>query len=358
MLKKALISLVVFILFIVGSGIWFFNLLPQTPDAAQLKQSVASDIPYLQKRLPQVRGKILAVVTSTDTMGNSGKKTGYELTELSRAYWMFTVNGFEVDIASVKGGEPPVVIDNDDMKAIDYAFLNDSIAQHKVKHSKSVDEIDPDDYLAVYFVGGKGAMFDFPDNPAIQNIVKQLYQNNKVVAAICHGPAAFANVQLDSGEYLVANKTITSFTNDEELFLIPNADEVFPFLLEDKLIARGAKFDGGFTYLNQTHQDNNLITGQNPWSIWSTAENIIQALGYTPLPRQKSPEEFGVELLEIYAQYGYDAAIAEIEKSPKKPFGRMIVAMHSLVAAMKFNFIEALELVRLTSALKEQATSS
>lgn len=357
MFKKILITLVTFIALIVGAGFWFMNLLPESPDFAQLKKSVAKDIPYLQRTIPQTRGKILAVVTSTNKMGSTGKKTGYELTELSRAYWVFTVNGFEVDIASVQGGEPPVIIDNDDMKAFDYAFLNDEVAQYKVNYSLKVDEINPDDYQAVYFVGGKGAMFDFPDNIAIQNIAKQLYQNDKVVAAICHGPAALTNVQLDSGEYLVANKQLTSFTNDEELLLIPEAEEIFPFLLEDKLISRGAKFDGGYTYLNQTHRDNKLITGQNPWSIWTTAENIIQALGYAPLPREKSSEEYGVELLEIYEKSGFDSAVTEIEKSPNQHFGRVIVAMHSIVALMKFNVLDAIQLARLTSVLKDKAIS-
>lgn len=180
-------------------------------------------IPYIAKALPQSRGKILAVVTSIDifTKPNttkSGKSTGYELTELSRAYYVFTSNGFDVDIASPKGGRPPVIIDKDDMGNFDYAFLNDSQAQAKVNHSIAIAEIDPHDYQAVYFVGGKGAMFDFPDNVHIQNLVKYMYENGKTVAAICHGPAALVNVTLSDGSHLLANKQVSSFTNDEELF--------------------------------------------------------------------------------------------------------------------------------------------
>ena len=119
------------------------------------------------------------------------------IAELERDY--LESNGFEVDIASTKGGEPPIVLDDDDMREYDYAFLNDPEAQAKVTNTLLIDDVNPADYEAVYFVGGKGAMFDFPDNPAIKNIIKHLYQNDKVISAVCHGPAALVNVKLDNG---------------------------------------------------------------------------------------------------------------------------------------------------------------
>jgi putative intracellular protease/amidase len=140
-------------------------------------------------------------------MGTPGKKTGYELTELARAYWVFQTNGFEVDIASTKGGEPPVVLDDDDMCKYDYAILNDPTAQAKAANTLLIDDVNPADYEAVYFVGGKGAMFDFPDNQAIQNIIKHLHQNDKVISAVCHGPAALANVKLDTATGLPIIRT-------------------------------------------------------------------------------------------------------------------------------------------------------
>ena len=71
----------------------------------------------------------------------------------TRAYYVFQANGFEVDIASPQGGQPKVIIDDEDMGEFDYAFLNDSIAQHKAKHTIPVDEIVASDYEAVFFVG-------------------------------------------------------------------------------------------------------------------------------------------------------------------------------------------------------------
>ena len=62
------------------------------------EQTTIAELPYINDSTLKGRGKVLAVVTSTDQMGSSGKSTGYELTELSRAYYVFKANGFEVDI--------------------------------------------------------------------------------------------------------------------------------------------------------------------------------------------------------------------------------------------------------------------
>jgi putative intracellular protease/amidase len=153
------------------------------------------------------------------------------------------------------------------MRKYDDAFLHDKTAQAYATNTLFIDDVNPADYEAVYFVGGKGAMTDFPDNPAIQNIIRHLYQNDKVICAGCHGPAALVNVKRDNGEWFARNKNISAFTNEEELFLIPDAETVFPFLLQDKLTEQGTNFQAGLTYLQQVVHDKKLITGQNPRSL-------------------------------------------------------------------------------------------
>lgn len=49
--------------------------------------------------------------------------------------------------------------------------------------------INPEEYAAIYFVGGKGAMWNFPDNNAIQNLVQHFHHEKKVIGAVCHGGA-------------------------------------------------------------------------------------------------------------------------------------------------------------------------
>ncbi|MEQ8243522.1 type 1 glutamine amidotransferase domain-containing protein [Fulvivirga sp.] len=350
-LKWSLIVTLVLIVFIVSFGYWFINLLPK-PEISkeELQATLPTDLPYLTENVIEPRGKILAVVTSVGVMGSSGKSTGYELTELSRAYYVFKANGFEVDVASTKGGLPPVVIDGDDMKEFDYAFLNDKAAQEKVKNSIAIEEVNPDDYAAIYFVGGKGAMFDFPNNEHIQALLKDYYQSGKVIGAVCHGPAALVNIKLDNGRHLLENKTVSAFTNEEELFLIKDTKKIFPFLLQDKLIEQGAKFDEGYLYLEQLSIDKHLITGQNPWSVWALAEAMIVQLGYTPKPRKKSAEENSVSVLITYESKGFDAAKVEIDKSCKqdpRSIDRELIAVHSLVATMQLNLGKSFDLIQL-----------
>ncbi|MEM7552052.1 MAG: type 1 glutamine amidotransferase domain-containing protein [Bacteroidota bacterium] len=240
-------------------GYWFINLIPKAN--VDLSKTLTQSIPYLSENQFAKRGKILAVVTSTDMMGSSSKATGYELTKLSRAYYVFEANGFEVDVASPKGGKPNRIIDDEDMGIYDFAFLIDPIAQRKTENTLLISEVELADYQAIYFVGGKGAMYDFPDNTHIKSIVSDYYQSGKVIGAVCHGPAALVNVTLEGSQSILEDKTVCSFTNNEELFLIPDAENISPFLLEDKLIQGGAEFVEGSMYLENVIQDGNIITG-------------------------------------------------------------------------------------------------
>lgn len=353
-LKWTLISLVGLIVVFFSFGLWFKSLIP--PKNTTLETSLVKDLPYLSENIVPIRGKILTVVTSTNRMGSSDKSTGYELTELARAYYVFKANGFEVDIASPLGGKPPVIIDDEDMGAFDFAFLNDAIAQNKTSNTIALKDVKAADYQAIFFAGGKGAMFDFPDNKSIQSIVRTYYQSNKVIGAVCHGPAALVNVILDNGRPLLENKKISGFTNKEELLLISDARSIFPFLLQDKIVAQGARFNEGAMYLEKVSHDKNLITGQNPWSTWLLAENMIQQLGYTPKFREITDEENTVKVLSTYQVYGKQRAQKMIKKmlvKEHKPMNRLLLAKHSILAAMKGEIGNFFDIIGLVSFAKK-----
>ncbi len=351
-LKWGLLFITAIIILVVSFGFWFKGLIP--PPNTDVVNTLVKDLPYISENNIPHRGKILAVVTSTNTMGNSGKSTGYELTELSRAYYTFVANGFEVDVASPQGGKPPVVIDDEDMGPFDYAFLNDSVAQYKTSNTIPINEVVTTDYQAIFFAGGKGAMFDFPNNKAIQAIIKNYYETNKVIGAVCHGPAALVNVTLDNGRPLLENKKVSGFTNKEELLLIKEAKSIFPFLLQDEITNKGANFNEGHMYLEKVSHDKNLITGQNPWSTWFLAESMIKQLGYTPKYRAITDEENAVKVLSTFHTNGKEKAKKIIEKliiMENKPVNITLIAKHSIVAAMKGelgNFFDLLELTSFT----------
>lgn len=308
-------------------------------------RSTPADLVFLRDAAAPARGRILAVVTSTAHFPDGVKKAGFELTELARAYYVFQANGYQVDIASPRGGLPPMRLDDEDMEDADHAFLNDAAAQRKLAASLRIADVDPSRYDAVFFVGGKGTMFDFPDDPAIQRVVRQVYQAGGVVGAVCHGPAALLEVRLDDGTPLLRGRRVTGFSNAEELFLIEDARARFPYLLQDRLQAKGAHYVEAPMYLDNTVVDGRLVTGQNPWSTWSTADAMVRALGHAPVARARTRAEYAVEVLAIYHRDG--PAAARQARAARPDADRRLLLMHALVAGMQGRLGDAWRLQRL-----------
>lgn len=331
-------------------------------EPADVTQIQSHQLPYLATADAPLQQKILAIVTSTATMqvptddGFKTKQAGFELTELARAYAVFVTHGFQVDIASPQGGAAPYVRDDDDMGAFDYAFLNDREAMAKVAATLPLASIDIKDYQAVYLVGGKGTMFDFRANPSLQQLLSQAWQQGAVIAAVCHGPAGLLGVTDEHGQPLLQGRKVTAFSNAEELFLIPKAQQVFGSLLEDDLRAAGAELILAPQYLEQVVVDGRLISGQNPWSVWPMAEAVVSALGVTPKVRQRNGDELAVKLLLAYQQGGLTQAGAYLQQLPQNDIQRLdrqLFGLHLLIALMQGNWQQALDLFALLHQLKQ-----
>ena len=221
--------------------------------------------------------KILIVLTSHDELGDTGRKTGFWLPELTHPYYEFKEAGFSVDVASIDGGPAPV-----DSKAFteedEYhdVFLNDAVLMAKVIRSIPLAEVIPEDYRAIMFAGGSGPMWDFPNNEDISRVSSTIYGNQGIVSAVCHGNAALVNLRLPNGELLVKGKRLSAFTNEEEASL--GTTDIVPFLLQDKLIERGAIHVHGEAWEENVVIDGRLVTGQNPASARKAAQSIIEML--------------------------------------------------------------------------------
>lgn len=350
---------------------WLWSLLDTEQATVDWSGTTAAQIGYLQPMLAaqqqpdyQARGKVLAVVTSTAfyppaVVEGKTKKTGYELTELSRFYWVLQANGFEVDIASPLGGDAPRVLDDDDMAEFDYAFLNDAAAMQKARNTIKLSDVNPADYQAIYFVGGKGSMFDFPENTEIARLLNAMLAEQKLVLAVCHGPAALLALQHATDDptatHWLQGKQLTAFTNAEELVLMPDAARRFNGLLQDKLQQSGAIFVEGPRYLPHLVQDGQLLTAQNPWSVWMLAQATVQALGVEPRPRAPSAEERTMQLLLTLHHQGLAGATQQIPVLLQQgPLQRNLVLTMALVAGMAEEWSNMLLLLRLTQQLKSQ----
>lgn len=197
------------------------------------------------------------------------------MAECSHPWQELTDNGIEVDFASPQGGEAPVHhFDLND--PANKALYENETAWNKIKNSMNPDEVAPEDYDGIYFVGGHGGMWDFPDNEPLQNITRQMFESGKVVAGICHGPAIFANLRLSNNAYLVDGRKLNCYTDEEER--LGDKADVVPFFLENRMREIGANFQKSGPDKAHVAIDNNLITGQNPASARPLGEALVSAL--------------------------------------------------------------------------------
>ncbi|MET4542947.1 putative intracellular protease/amidase [Pedobacter africanus] len=227
------------------------------------------------KKANTMKKKILFVVTSHDKKGSTGEPTGYYLAEVSHAWKVLKEAGYEIDFVSPKGGKPPV--DGFDLTdSENKEFWEDKYYQNKINNSLKPADVKPEDYAAIYYAGGHGAVWDLPDNTAIAAIAGKIYENKGIVAAVCHGPAGIVNIRLNNGKYLVEGKKVNGFTNEEEAAV--KLDKVVPFLLEDKLIERGGVYEKSAPWKEHVVTDQRLVTGQNPQSARAVGKALLALL--------------------------------------------------------------------------------
>ncbi len=222
---------------------------------------------------------VLMVLTSHAQLGDTGKTTGFFLGEVTHPLEVFEKAGLTVELVSIKGGEPPVDgLDLDD--PVNARYWNDPAFRAKLSATKKLAEVNPTDFAGVYFSGGHGTMWDFPDDEAVQKAAREVYEAGAPVGAVCHGPAALVNVKLSDGSYLVDGKEVSAFTNQEEEKV--GLTEVVPFLLATKLEERGAKHLPAPDFEKQVAVSGRLVTGQNPASAAGVAEKMVEMLKGQP----------------------------------------------------------------------------
>jgi putative intracellular protease/amidase len=227
------------------------------------------------KKTNNMKKKVLFVVTSHDKKGNTGQPTGYYLPEVTHPWDVLHGAGYEIDFVSPKGGKAPIDGFNLD-DPINKKFWEDTKYRTKIENTLKPSEVNPEEYSAILYAGGHGTMWDFADNAELAQIAAKIYENQGVVSAVCHGPAALVNVKLSDGSYLVADKKINAFTNEEEVAV--GLEKVVPFLLETTLIERGAKFEKSGLWQKHVVADQRVVTGQNPQSAQGVGEATLAEL--------------------------------------------------------------------------------
>jgi putative intracellular protease/amidase len=219
--------------------------------------------------------RILFVLTSHGTLGNTGRATGFYVPEAAHPWRIFTDAGMTVDFASPAGGAPPMDGARRDDPTV-RAFLDDPRVAEQLQQTLPLSAVDPSIYSAIFLVGGHGTMWDLPEHTALHTVIAAIDGTGGVVSAVCHGPAGLVNVRRADGTYLVAGHTVSAFTDAEEAAV--GLTDVVPFLLSSTLATRGATLAAADTFQPKISVSGRLVTGQNPASASGVAEAVAALL--------------------------------------------------------------------------------
>lgn len=225
---------------------------------------------------------VISAATSLKLADGSAHPTGYWAEEVAASHRVLGAAGADVDIATPGGVRPTV----DDLSLSSQGGVAEADADEFRAYLTGIDEelstplklseVRADDYDAVYIPGGHAPMADLAQDADLGRLLNEADARGKAVAALCHGVAALLSATGSDGAFTFADRTLTSFTDEEERQ--GGLGENTPFFVESRLRASGAVLRTGAAWSSTVVVDGNLITGQNPQSSTGTAEALLEAL--------------------------------------------------------------------------------
>ncbi len=247
------------------------------------------DIRKLRDSARNHKGKVLAVVSSHEKLGETSYSTGCWISELAHPYLLLWRAGYEVEVASPKGGKAPlddwsdpnspVAQSPDDF--VSTGLLENKLHGQKLSNTKQLSQIDARGYVGVWLVGGYGAAFEFADDPDIPRILRDIWEAGGIIASICHGSAGWLNARASNGDYLVRDQVITGFSKaeDQEVEKVVGS-KFLKFYVEEELTRRGARYVRGelFQPFATVSENGRLVTGQQQFSGEVFGAKLLQAL--------------------------------------------------------------------------------
>lgn len=222
---------------------------------------------------------LLIVLTSHDTLGNTGRKTGFWLEELAAPYYVFKEAGAQITLASPKGGQPPLdpKSNEPDFQTDDTRrFEADAEAKTALANTVPLSSVSFEQYDAIFYPGGHGPLWDLAEDSHSIRLIENTLNAGKPVALVCHAPGVLRHVKQPDGRPLVEGRNVTGFTNSEEAAV--GLTDIVPFLVEDELISKGANYSKIADWQSYAIRDGLLITGQNPASSAEAAKTLITFL--------------------------------------------------------------------------------
>lgn len=219
---------------------------------------------------------VLIAVTNHATLGDTDQENGTYAPELTHVVDVLNKANVAYDIASIKGGKAPLYGTDIEGDSVNEAVLKDESFAEAINNTMTLADVDVSKYSGVFYPGGFGLLSDLAEDKDVAQKSAAIYENGGVVAAVCHGPAGLLPITLSSGESLLADKSVTAFTREEEIDF-GTIDDI-PFLLEEKLARVAAQYSKKQPWQELVVVDGNVITGQNPASAHAVGVALVEKL--------------------------------------------------------------------------------
>lgn len=245
-------------------------------------------IGYMHPHGAPAKGKILMVAGSPAVSLQTGWPIGFWAAELTHPLHAFKEAGFEVEVASTSGGKLEMDGYSNPLDASGYSahdvislgFMQQSWFNEMLANTKKFTEAAPDDYDAIFLVGGQSPMYTFKGNEALQKLFATFYEAGKPAAAVCHSTTLLLEAKDSNGVLLVKGKTWTGFANSEEQFADSFVGmKIQPYWIEEearKIEDTDFRVKEAFT--PYAIADGNLITGQQQNSGTVAAQLLLEQL--------------------------------------------------------------------------------
>ncbi|MEL7584756.1 DJ-1/PfpI family protein [Brevibacterium casei] len=195
--------------------------------------------------------------------------------------------GYDIDVATLSGRM---------VKFEHWAFPSEDEAvegiyerfESKFANPLTLSEIsdrDLDEYTAIYFPGGHGAMIGLPQSPEVARVLRWIQDRDRTLIAICHGPAALAAGGLGGQENPFAGFETAAY---------PDEVDSEPSITSGYLPGEMTWYVGealqaqGITVINHdvsglVHRDRNFVSGDSP-----QAANALGRLAVEYLSERRS----------------------------------------------------------------------
>ncbi|WP_420588608.1 type 1 glutamine amidotransferase domain-containing protein [Bacterioplanoides sp.] len=220
--------------------------------------------------------KVLIPVTNHATLGDTDQANGTYSPELTHVVDLLNKANIDYDIISIQGGKAPIYGTDIENDPVNDQVLADDNFSNRMNNTIPASQINIDDYAAIFYPGGFGLLSDLAENKQVADLAASHYEAGGILAAVCHGPASLLPITLSNGEKLLASKSVTGFTREEEVDYGTIND--IPFLLEESLARTAAKYSKVQPWGEFVIEDERVITGQNPSSAHAVGEALVRLL--------------------------------------------------------------------------------